>query len=125
MNLPYLSQAAKLNSVYIFILPGTLKEKKGTAFSGSKVLIGQTSGPIESVGERQSDVCNTIQRRTVLWRTGEICTLNFLSENAGLSLEFLAEWWKWPGSSPVPSSLGNLPRLENRIKIRHHHSYFL
>ena len=41
MNLPNLSQAAKLNSVYIFILQGTLKEKKGTAFSGSKVLIGQ------------------------------------------------------------------------------------
>ena len=41
---------------------------------------------------------------------------------AGLSPGFLALWWKLPRSTPVPSSLGYLPRAENQIKVRHHHS---
>ena len=40
-------------------------------------------------------------------------TSNIICLEAGLSPGFLAEWWKWPSSTPVPSSLGYLPRVEN------------
>ena len=89
------------------------------------MLRGKPTDAVNTATLASYEVAFELGKNMVPFSHGELVEKCMISTiETGLSLGFLAEWWKWPSRTPVPSSLGYLPRVESQSKIRHY-SHFL